>query len=259
MEKLIKSNLFLRVLSSIILSSIFIYALIFNKILFLITTILIVFLSFFELSKIIMLDKQDVFKNLLLSLLFLFLFYISPSFFKIFIIFFFILVLPGVVIKNIESSAFYRFLPALYLPSFFASIVYLLNQNTIYLLVVFLGIWSVDIGGYFFGRLFGRNKLFPITSPKKTYEGLMGSFVLVILFLSILNFNLSLFNLPSLLLMSLLLLICSVFGDYFESHIKRKFNVKDSGKLIPGHGGVLDRVDSALFVVPIIYLIYDFV
>ena len=59
--------------------------------------------------------------------------------------------------------------------------------------------------------------------------------------------------------MSLMLLICSVFGDYFESHIKRKFNVKDSGKLIPGHGGVLDRVDSALFVVPIIYLIYDFV
>jgi len=78
---------------------------------------------------------------------------------------------------------------------------------------------------------------------------------LLILILIIMNLNYSLFSYTTLLLMFLSILIFSVFGDYFESHLKRRFDVKDSGYLIPGHGGILDRVDSALFAIPIIYLI----
>jgi phosphatidate cytidylyltransferase len=255
LEKLLKSNLFIRTLSASILGLIFIYALLFNHNLFLIISILIIILSFAELSKIIQLDRYDILRNLFYGSFFLFLFLNSPYFFKLYITVFFIFICPLIVIRKINFSLFYKYLPCAYLPSFFVAIFYLLNKNPMFLLTVFLGIWSVDIGGYFFGRLFGRNKLFPITSPKKTYEGLLGSSISLVVILIIMNLQFSLFSLANLFLIFLSLLVFSVFGDYFESYLKRRFNVKDSGYLIPGHGGVLDRVDSVLFAIPIIYLI----
>jgi len=253
--KLLKSNLFLRTLTASILGLIFIYALLFSYNLFLSISILIILLSFVELSKIIQLDRYDILINLFYGSIFLFLFLNFPYFFKIYITVFFIFICPLVIIKKFNFSLFYKYLPCAYLPSFFVAIFYLLNENPIFLLIVFLGIWSVDIGGYFFGRLFGRNKLFPITSPKKTYEGLIGSCLSLIVILIIMNLKYSLFSQVTLFLIFLSILFFSVFGDYFESHIKRRFNVKDSGYLIPGHGGVLDRIDSALFAIPIIYII----
>jgi phosphatidate cytidylyltransferase len=255
LEKLLKSNLFIRTLSASILGLIFIYALLFNHNLFLSISILIIVLSFVELSKIIQLDRYDILRNLFYGSIFLFLFLNFPYFFKIYITVFFIFICPLVIIKKFNFSLFYKYLPCAYLPSFFVAIFYLLNENPIFLLMVFLGIWSVDIGGYFFGRLFGRKKLFPKTSPKKTYEGLIGSSISLFLILIIMNLKYSLFSHTTLFLMFLSILIFSVFGDYFESYLKRRFDVKDSGYLIPGHGGILDRVDSALFAIPIIYLI----
>ena len=255
MEKLLKSNLFIRTLSASILSLIFIYALLFNHNLFLSISILIILLSFVELSKIIQLDRYDILINLFFGSIFLFLFLNFSYFFKIYIIVFFIFICPLVIIKKINFSLFYKYLPCTYLPSFFVAIFYLLNDNPLFLLIFFLGIWSVDIGGYFFGRLFGRKKLFPTTSPKKTYEGLIGSSISLVLILIIMNLKFSLFNHTTIFLIFLSILIFSVFGDYFESYLKRRFDVKDSGYLIPGHGGILDRVDSALFAIPIIYLI----
>ena len=255
MGKLLKSNLFLRTLSASILGLIFIYALLFSYNLFLSISILIIILSFVELTKIIHLDRYDILRNLFYGSFFLFLFLNFPYFFKIYITIFFIFLCPLVIIKKFNFSLFYKYLPCAYLPSFFVSIFYLLNENPIFLLTVFLGIWSVDIGGYFFGRLFGRKKLFPKTSPKKTYEGLIGSSISLFLILIIMNLKYSLFTHTTIFLMFLSILIFSVFGDYFESYLKRRFDVKDSGFLIPGHGGILDRVDSALFAIPIIYLI----
>jgi len=255
LEKLLKSNLFIRTFSASILGLIFIYALLFSHNLFLSIAILIIVLSFVELSKIIELDRYDILRNLLYGSIFLFLFLNFPYFFKLYITVFFIFFCPLVVIRKINFSLFYRYLPCTYLPSFFVAIFYLLNENSMFLLTIFLGIWSVDIGGYFFGRLFGRNKLFPITSPKKTYEGLIGSCLSLIVILIIMNLKYSLFSHATLFSIFLLILIFSVFGDYFESYLKRRFNVKDSGYLIPGHGGILDRVDSALFAIPIIYII----
>ncbi len=255
MEKLLKSNLFIRTLSASMLSLIFIYALLFNHNLFLSIAILIIVLSFVELLNIIQLSRYDVLRNLLYGSFFIFLFLIFPYFFKLYVTVFFIFICPLVIIRKINPPFFYKYLPCAYLPSFFVAIFYLLHENPMILLMVFLGIWSVDIGGYFFGRLFGRNKLFPVTSPKKTYEGLIGSCLSLILILIIMNQKYSLFSHATLFLIFLSILIFSIFGDYFESYLKRRFNVKDSGYLIPGHGGILDRVDSALFAIPIIYLI----
>ena len=116
--------------------------------------------------------------------------------------------------------------------------------------------WTADSFAYFAGRSFGRHKISPSISPKKTWEGLLGSFLGVITF----NFSLtyyspffgSLYFLSNSLLiviMSIIFAIFAFFGDLFESYLKRKANLKDSGILLFTHGGLLDRFDSVFFVV----------
>ena len=113
---------------------------------------------------------------------------------------------------------------------------------------------SVDVGGYFVGRFFGTHQLFPKISPKKTYEGLLGSVLFLTLSLSLFVKS-SYYDLykPGLAIIFLLFLSLSGDGDYLESFLKRKHNIKDSGNLIPGHGGVLDRLDALLFSIPAFY------
>lgn len=110
--------------------------------------------------------------------------------------------------------------------------------------------FSVDIFAWFFGKNFGRRKLWPSVSPKKTIEGAIGGVFCSALFTSIFWYlNLNDFNLI-LLLGFLILAIFAQLGDLIQSKIKRTFDIKDSSNLIPGHGGVYDRVDSLLFVAP---------
>ncbi len=121
-----------------------------------------------------------------------------------------------------------------------------------WLLVVLLGTAACDTGAYFTGSLFGRHKLIPHISPGKTWEGLagglLGSVVAALALSGLLGLNV-------LAAVGLGLVVCAaaVSGDLCESLLKRAAGVKDSGHLIPGHGGVLDRVDSILFVLPAIY------
>ncbi|MDC1286312.1 phosphatidate cytidylyltransferase [Gammaproteobacteria bacterium] len=114
-------------------------------------------------------------------------------------------------------------------------------------------VWVADIGAYFSGRRFGRNKLAPAISPGKTREGVIGGVVANFLWM-LLVYQLSggwgIALLPFLLIGFATSLI-SVAGDLFESVLKREAGVKDSGKLLPGHGGVLDRVDSLIAAAPI--------
>ena len=126
--------------------------------------------------------------------------------------------------------------------------------------VFFLYLISVcfftDIGGYFFGKIIGGKKLSKI-SPNKTISGTVGSFLLslvpLIIFLNtnFLDFKLNLTNIVFCLLISLI----SQLGDLFISFIKRKANTKDTGKVLPGHGGVLDRLDGIIFAVPFSYFL----
>lgn len=125
-------------------------------------------------------------------------------------------------------------------------------QGELLILLLLFIIWAADIGAYFAGRSFGRNKLAPSISPGKTREGLLGGTLLALL-VAFLTAHLA-FGLPSspllFLLMTVVTVLASATGDLFISLHKRTVGLKDSGKLFPGHGGVLDRFDSLLAGAP---------
>ena len=119
-------------------------------------------------------------------------------------------------------------------------------------------VWSADIGAYFVGRRFGRRKLLPQVSPGKTKEGLVGGlFAAMLLSLAIgLYLNLDNATLVYLLVVSFLTALFSAVGDLTESMLKRDAGLKDSGHILPGHGGVLDRIDSITAAMPVFALAY---
>lgn len=127
-------------------------------------------------------------------------------------------------------------------------------DGSLWLLWLLLLVWGADVGAYFCGRSFGRSKLAPAVSPGKTWEGILGGFVLASFTCGVILQLMGRFNLGWLFIM-LLLVAVSVFGDLFESVLKRTRGVKDSGSLLPGHGGVLDRIDSVIAVLPCFALI----
>ncbi len=127
------------------------------------------------------------------------------------------------------------------------------------LLAIFIFIWVNDTGAYLVGSRWGKRRLAPNISPKKSVEGSIGGLLLVLL--SAVVLRLLLFPELSWLRILLIATVVAVFGtigDLFESSLKRQAGVKDSGKLIPGHGGILDRIDSLLLAVPAVYLLLAF-
>lgn len=117
-------------------------------------------------------------------------------------------------------------------------------------------VWAADIGAYFAGRRWGRRKLAPTVSPGKTWEGVYGALSACTLYalLAAWAFDIRGMELAGFLLVCLVAVLFSVVGDLFESLLKRQRGVKDSGTLIPGHGGLLDRVDSLLAALPVFAL-----
>lgn len=130
----------------------------------------------------------------------------------------------------------------------------ILPRGCWWLLVTLLGVWGFDSAAFFTGRYFGRHKLAPHISPGKTWEGVAGGLVLSVL--AALLFSVVPLGVPWYLAIPLGLLIgvAAVCGDLAESLIKRQTHVKDSGQIMPGHGGLLDRIDSLLFAVVVVYL-----
>jgi phosphatidate cytidylyltransferase len=130
------------------------------------------------------------------------------------------------------------------------------TKGPVFFLYVISVCFCTDIGGYFFGKIIGGKKLSKI-SPNKTISGTAGSFLFslvpLIIFLNInfLDLKLNLINIVFCLLISLI----SQLGDLFISFIKRKANTKDTGNVLPGHGGVLDRLDGIIFAVPFSYFL----
>ncbi len=127
------------------------------------------------------------------------------------------------------------------------------------MLAFFIIIWSSDVGAYCFGMLFGQKiwpaKMCPEISPKKSWAGFFGGWLTVLAAAYILlRTGMISFPLVHVLVMASLMHVTGVFGDLFESLWKRQFGVKDSGHIMPGHGGLLDRFDSALFAIPVGYV-----
>jgi phosphatidate cytidylyltransferase len=127
---------------------------------------------------------------------------------------------------------------------------------TVLLYALFI-VWVTDSGAYIFGRMFGQHKLAPRISPNKTWEGSIGgSLAATILCTTFVYFYpVSGHSLLQMFIITIILSIAGQFGDLIESALKRYYGVKDSGKILPGHGGILDRFDSLLFVLPMLHLV----
>jgi phosphatidate cytidylyltransferase len=118
------------------------------------------------------------------------------------------------------------------------------------LLGLMILVWLNDTGAYVFGMLFGKHRLFERISPKKSWEGAIGGTIVTLVLGYWMNFFVPSLSRTDWIVLSLLVSVFGVYGDLFESLLKRIAGVKDSGTLMPGHGGILDRMDSLLFIIP---------
>ena len=146
----------------------------------------------------------------------------------------------------------------LILPTWLA-LVQLRQVGALALIAIMAVVWLADIAAYFFGRAFGRHKLAPAISPGKTWEGAAGGALAVVVYGFALAPRLPgvlADNFPLLLLVLIVLTAISVMGDLFESLLKRLAGLKDSSNVLPGHGGVLDRIDSLTSTLPLVALVW---
>jgi len=147
----------------------------------------------------------------------------------------------------------------------FIGIIILFKNSALYLLSVMAIVWVADIGAYFSGKAFGKRKLAPSISPGKSWEGAIGGWIAVLLLGSISLFAPQLdhtflfasyakWGFPGFFAVITVLVSASIVGDLFESQLKRRSGMKDSSGLLPGHGGVLDRIDALIPVIPLAVL-----
>ena len=133
--------------------------------------------------------------------------------------------------------------------------------NPSLVLLMYILTWTFDSFAYLIGRKLGKTKILPLISPKKSWEGFFGGYLFSILASSLSYFifkdYFSHISTLSYILITLILPFSATTGDFIESYYKRKAGVKDSGKIMPGHGGILDRMDAFLITIPVIYIIIN--
>ncbi|MCP3031226.1 phosphatidate cytidylyltransferase [Halobacillus sp. A1] len=163
-----------------------------------------------------------------------------------------------VLVKNrfTFDDAGFLIISAIYVGMGFYYLIETRAHDLEYIFYALFVVWATDTGAYIFGRAFGKHKLWPQISPKKTIEGSVGGILLACVVAFV--FQLVEPVHPSMivvLLVTILISMAGQIGDLVESAFKRHYAVKDSGKILPGHGGVLDRFDSLIFMLPILHLI----
>ena len=204
---------------------------------------------------------NNFFKRFITSLSLLLIIYIAIKYeASLFILFVMVSFIVQIEIYNLLKKIFYKqnskifFLYLLsivyllfFIPQLYLYIIFDFNNKLFFIFVLTICI-ATDVGGYFFGKLFKGKKLTKI-SPNKTYSGLIGSyfFSLIVYFYFYFYFNF-LYNFA---ILAIFISIISQIGDLFISFLKRKANVKDTGNFLPGHGGILDRIDGIIFAIPI--------
>lgn len=171
----------------------------------------------------------------------------------------FLLLIYTVLVKNrftFDDAAFV-ILSTLYVGIGFYYFIETRNVGLSYVIFALLIVWTTDSGAYFTGRKIGKRKLWPDISPNKTVEGFVGGIIWALITAFIIQWISPLTS--SILALIGITVVASIFGqlgDLVESAIKRHYNVKDSGNLLPGHGGILDRFDSILFVLPLLHFLH---
>lgn len=139
------------------------------------------------------------------------------------------------------------------------ALIQLRQAGPLALLAIMAVVWLADIGAYFTGRSLGKHKLAPNISPGKSWEGAIGGAVAVLVYGLLLSSRMPVIlagNLPLLLLVLVLLTAISILGDLFESLLKRQAGLKDSSGILPGHGGILDRIDSLTSTLPLVAMVW---
>ncbi|MEK3978046.1 phosphatidate cytidylyltransferase [Psychrobacillus sp. FSL K6-2836] len=171
----------------------------------------------------------------------------------------FLVLIYTVLVKNrftFDDAAF-LILSTLYVGIGFYYFIETRNEGLAYVIFALLIVWTTDSGAYFTGRKIGKRKLWPEISPNKTVEGFVGGIIWALITAFIIQWISPLTS--SMLVLIGITIAASIFGqlgDLVESAIKRHYNVKDSGNLLPGHGGILDRFDSILFVLPLLHFLH---
>ncbi|SHJ44196.1 phosphatidate cytidylyltransferase [Tepidibacter formicigenes] len=250
--------MFIRILSSIILLPVLIFILINGGIpLYLGVSVvsLIALKEFYDAFKEKKINSINIVGYMISLLFFMF------STFKInnqymlglsFILFFIACILVVLRKYNIMDMSV-TFLGVIYIPYLLNHITLITNfKNYNYIWLVFIIAWMTDTFAYFSGYFFGKNKLIPEVSPKKTIEGSIGGIIGSSISCAVFGYLFN-FNLFHMIIIGLVGSIVAQIGDLFASSIKRVLGIKDYGKLIPGHGGILDRFDSIIFTAPFVY------
>ncbi|WP_416826851.1 phosphatidate cytidylyltransferase [Ectobacillus polymachus] len=257
-----------RVITAVIAAALFIPIAFYGGVPF---TVLVYFLAYIGLYELIHMKKSPIFfiptllVGILLSLLLVssnLAYTFGPiGLSKVELTFVIVMLLLSytVLSKNtftIDDAAFLLF-ATLYIGMGF----YYLRQTRIeglrYLFYTLFVIWSTDSGAYFIGRAFGKRKLWPEISPNKTVEGAIGGIFCAVAVGLVYNmFQPVSENIVYLIAVTVLVAIFGQIGDLVESAFKRHYGVKDSGYILPGHGGILDRFDSLLFVLPLLHFLH---
>ncbi|MFY7671665.1 phosphatidate cytidylyltransferase [Tenacibaculum sp. MEBiC06402] len=258
------NNFSTRVISAIVYAAIFIFAIVYSPNTYIGLITFFGSICLWEFSKIIQLQ------NVLLSIISLVLL-ISLNYLKILdtnkIIYLLIFCLLHSIylIIDLYSKNFSNRNPILksfttisyvVLPFFFLTFLPFLNGTYQPNLIVYiiLIIWTNDSFAYLVGKNFGKTKLFERISPKKTIEGFVGGFLFAVFAGFLIGRYSNILSTQSWLIIAVLTSILGTFGDLVESKFKRQASVKDSGTIMPGHGGLLDRLDSLFFLAPFVYL-----
>ncbi|MBD5833049.1 phosphatidate cytidylyltransferase [Weissella confusa] len=172
-------------------------------------------------------------------------------------IFVILMLLHTVIAKNkfsFEDAGVFT-LTMMYVGMGFGMMVAARNAGLDTLMFAFLIVWLTDSGAYMIGRKLGKHKLTKI-SPNKTWEGSIGGTVVAVIAAAVYTYFFpQAYSWPVMIIISIALSVAGQFGDLIESGLKRFYKVKDSGNVLPGHGGILDRFDSMLIVLPLMYLI----
>lgn len=249
-----------RVITAIIALIILVPLIIYGNWPFILMTYLLASVALFELTR--MYNEKKAIIYLILSLPFLWLLlYPLPLFIpsiKIMLLFAIILFILSVLRKNkftFQDGSF-LFMATFYIAMAFYFLIEVRFLGLNYFLFVLFLIWATDTGAYFVGKSMGNRKLWPEISPNKTIAGAIGgiciAIIVAVIYQLIYPFDLSL---AMIILIAVLISVFGQLGDLVASAIKRQYDIKDYGKLFPGHGGVLDRLDSLLFVMLLLYLL----
>lgn len=257
-----------RILTAVIAGVPFIFLIVLGGIPF---TVLIVLLALIAMSELLKMMKYPYFSPISLFGFLLMLVIVLPddwysqvfpffeSKFDMLIIALLLLLMLTVVSKNkihFHDAAFV-FLSALYVGVgfYFFHLTRAMDNGLPLFFFVLFNIWATDSGAYFIGRTLGKRKLWPEISPKKTVEGAIGGIASALVLTIIFQLIHPLFSFPKALLAASIIAVFGQMGDLVESALKRHYGVKDSGNMLPGHGGILDRFDSLIFVLPILHVL----